>query len=172
MGSRKCRLENEAQRRQQAILDRQNRITERQAIVSVTKNFLNSCAEHFQYMSHEQAEKLSKFQQECYAAEVTRKQQALAAITERKALIHDFLRQFQITHAETSHALREKTMASVNNVRQETTNLLGSFQIERQEIIPKQHKFLAGFVENLKAQELERRRCTQKYLYELFDLSF
>jgi hypothetical protein len=172
MGSRKCRLENEAQRRQQAVIDRQNRIAERQAIVPIVKNFLNDCAENFQCMSHEQAEKLSKFQQECYETEVVRKQQTLEEITERKALIHHFLEQSQTARAETSHALREKIMAFVNNERQETANLLDSFQAERQEFIPEQRKFLAGFIENLKDQELERRRCTREYLYELLDLTF
>ncbi|MBU2704200.1 ElaB/YqjD/DUF883 family membrane-anchored ribosome-binding protein, partial [Sporomusaceae bacterium BoRhaA] len=106
-------------------------------------------------------------QQECYAAEIVRKQQALEEITERKALIHHFLEQSQTARAETSHALREKIMAFVNNERQEIANLLDSFQAERQEFIPEQRKFLVGFIENLKVQELERRRCTREYLYEL-----
>jgi len=85
MGSRKIRLANEALRQQQVVIDRQNRIAEHQAIITIVKDFLSACAEQLQYMSNEQAEKLREFRKECHAAEVVRKQQALEEILARKA---------------------------------------------------------------------------------------
>jgi hypothetical protein len=92
MGSRKFRLANEALRQQQVAIDRQNRIAERQAIITIVKNFLSACAEQIQYMSNEQAERLREFRKEFHAAEVVRKQQALEEIIARKTTTMQYLK--------------------------------------------------------------------------------
>jgi len=186
MGSRKERLANEAIRRQQAAIERQNRIDERQAITPIVKDFLSACKEEFQAMSNEHAEKFKEYRLERRTEELARKKQALEEIKTRKAELNahakatqDLLKEFQTAHVEMSQALHQELTACVNNLRQETANLLDSFYSERKEAIPEQRKLLASFINILKAQEQERRKqakeeCTarREYLSELLDLDF